>query len=90
MVMLNAAAMGGVTRSSLGTNSRVAARPPGFKESVDLFEEIDARQDVEVMQEVGEEDDVVGAAVVHIEGAAGQQVHAVADPGLARVFLGDF
>ena len=30
MVMLKAAGMGGEMRSSLGTNSSVAARPPGL------------------------------------------------------------
>src|SRR4029077_8382597 len=31
IIRLNAAAVGGVTRSSLGTNSRVMALPPGFR-----------------------------------------------------------
>ena len=37
IIMLKAAAIGGVTRSGLGTNSTIAARPPGLKEACTFF-----------------------------------------------------
>src|SRR5258708_6046211 len=36
IIMLKAAAIGGVTRSGLGTNSTIAARPPGLSEACTL------------------------------------------------------
>ena len=37
MVRLKEAAIGGVTRSSFGTNSSAAARPPGFIDERTFF-----------------------------------------------------
>jgi hypothetical protein len=36
IIMLKAAAVGGVTRSGLGTSSAIAARPPGFSAAYTL------------------------------------------------------
>ena len=85
MMRLKAAGVGGVTRSGLGTNSRTAAPTAGGERCVDVAEEGDAGVAVEVVEEVGDERDVVAFAKGSVEGAAGDEVMAVGDTGLLGV-----
>jgi hypothetical protein len=56
---------------------------------VDLAEKGGVGGLVEVVEEVGEEDEVVVGAPVGVEGAAGEGLVAVKDAGAAGVVLGD-
>jgi hypothetical protein len=73
--------MGGVMRSSFGTNSsaprgRRAATPHA------LCATADARGHVEVVQEIRQQDDVVRSAILDVERAARQQMVAASTPAL--------
>ena len=86
MIMLNAAAVGGDTRSGLGTNSTIAARPPGQRRS-HLAQKCRARRHIEVMQKIRNQRQIVAAAKIHIERASRNQVVAIPHPHRLRIRL---
>ena len=61
----------------------------GFEGVVDLLEQANVGGTVEVVEEVGEKDDVVWAGEVDVEGRAGEHVVAVLNAGFLGVFEGD-
>jgi hypothetical protein len=59
IIRLKAAAVGGVVRSGLGTNSRIAALPPGIMCAAHFVKEAGAGGRIQVMKEVGDERQIV-------------------------------
>ena len=76
MVIAKRAGESGVTRSSFGQNSRVTALPPGFSAACTLRRKALVRLRVEVVQEIGDQDEIVIRSEIDIEGAAGKGVEA--------------
>src|ERR1700747_31140 len=75
IIMLNAAAVEGETRSGLGTSSKIARRRPAscLQCGMHLTHESDASGRIEMVQKIRDQHEIVPAAKFGFEGAAGKQ-----------------
>ena len=88
--MAKSAPSGGETRSSFGTNSITATRPPGFSAARTFLSKVTLVAEIEVVQEVRQERYVITGTEVHFESAAGDGAEMPRNSHFRSIFSGDF